>query len=547
MNADGAELVTRLFFRGQSCFELPMIRFRSDAPKIALTKVFSTPFDNAVATARTCYSSRVISDEDVAKKPDLRDRIARSIYLAGHHTTLQHAHFQFTFENVSRQALWSLFHAHPFYNSEQVSQRYVEVRAGRVLLPDLQKEAQNQRFAACVERQMATYQKLMELLEEPVAAAYYGVFPARKGKNDKRFAGAVKKRCQEVARYVLPIGTFAHLYHTISGLTLHRYHRIGQSLDCPSEQKHIIDQMVQSVEEIDPLFFRDVENALSPEETHEFQLRKELNSGADRFDDARAFRADFDRFLEGRTARMVTATPQAEKILAHSLCEVFGLPASRIAEEEAVAMLLDPAKNRYLGESLNLTTLDKASRALEMVQFTFRKKLSHSADSQAQRHRMTPGARPLLTQQMVPGEPDYVEPMILSHELAGPARELFRDEMARIWDDIAALHQEGVSEEAWQYLLPNAVSVRFTETGSLLDQHHKWTTRLCFNAQEEIWRATYDEVADVNAHSPTIGQYLLPPCGLRDRAGQRPTCPEGERFCGIVVWRKPRNEWLRVL
>lgn len=547
MNADVSELVARLFFQRHSCFETPMIGFRSDAPKIALTKVFSTPFDNAVATARTCYSSRVITDEDVAQKPDLRDRIARSIYLAGHHTTLQHAHFQFTLENVSRQSLWSLFHAHPFYNSEQVSQRYVEVRAGRVLLPELPDEADNRRFAACVERQMATYQKLMELLEAPVAAAYYGVFPARKGKDDKRFAGAVKKRCQEVARYVLPIGTFAHLYHTVSGLTLHRYHRIAQSLDCPSEQKRIIQEMVKAVEEVDPLFFRDVEDTLPIEGTHEYQLRHLLNKDGDRFADARAFRKEFDDFLQGRTARMVSATLEPEKILARALCEIFGVPPTRLGAEEAVALLLDPAKNRYLGESLNLTTLDKASRALELVQFSFRKKLSHSADSQAQRHRMTPGARPLLTQQMVPGEPDYIEPMIFSHALAEPARALFVAEMERIWDDILALHQNGVSEEAWQYLLPNAVSVRFTETGSLLDQHHKWTTRLCFNAQEEIWRATYDEVTDVNAHSATIGQYLLPPCGLRDRAGQRPTCPEGERFCGIVVWRKPRNEWLRVL
>lgn len=523
------------------------MRFRSDAPKIALTKVFSTPFDNAVATARTCYSSRVITDEDVVQKPDLRDRIARSIYLAGHHTTLQHAHFQFTLENVSRQALWSLFHAHPFYNSEQVSQRYVEVRAGKVLLPELSDEVSNQRFAACVERQMATYQKLMELLEAPVSAAYYGVFPARKGRDDKRFSGAVKKRCQEVARYVLPIGTFAHLYHTVSGLTLHRYHRISQSLDCPSEQRYIIQDMVKAVEDVDPLFFRDVEPTLAQEETHEFRLRQQLNQGADRFADARAFREGFDRFLGGRTARMVSATGAPEQILAEALGEIFGLPPGRVSAEEGVALLLDPAQNRYLGESLNLTTLDKASRALELVQFTFRKKLSHSADSQAQRHRMTPGARPLLTQQMVPGEPDYIEPMILSHELAGPARQLFVEEMERIWDDILALHQNGVSEEAWQYLLPNAVSVRFTETGSLLDQHHKWTTRLCFNAQEEIWRATYDEVADVHAHSATIGKYLLPPCGLRDRAGQRPTCPEGERFCGIVVWRKPKSEWLRVL
>src|SRR5438067_5801862 len=94
--------------------------FLSGAPVVRLVNAFAAPFDNAVATARTCYSSRVISVEDVAAKPDLRDRIARSTYQAGHHTILQHAHFQFALENVSRQFLWSFLHAHPFYNSEQV-------------------------------------------------------------------------------------------------------------------------------------------------------------------------------------------------------------------------------------------------------------------------------------------------------------------------------------------------------------------------------------------------------------------------------------------
>ncbi len=50
---------------------------------------------------------------------------------------LQHATFQFSLENVSRQAIWSFLHSHPFYNSEQVSQRYVEVKAGNVILPAL--------------------------------------------------------------------------------------------------------------------------------------------------------------------------------------------------------------------------------------------------------------------------------------------------------------------------------------------------------------------------------------------------------------------------
>src|SRR5262249_29271767 len=100
--------------------------FTSPAPRVRLVHAFERPFENVVATARTCYSSKgIITEDQASARPDRRDALARSIYGAGHHTTFQHAHFQFAIENVSRQFLWTFLHSHPFYNSEQVSQRYV--------------------------------------------------------------------------------------------------------------------------------------------------------------------------------------------------------------------------------------------------------------------------------------------------------------------------------------------------------------------------------------------------------------------------------------
>ena len=74
-------------------------------------------------------------------------------------------------------------------------------------------------------------------------AEFYRLFPARR-RTPEKWAGTLKKRCQEVARYVLPIGTFAHLYHTISGLTLHRYHRLAAAYDVPTEAREVIAAMV---------------------------------------------------------------------------------------------------------------------------------------------------------------------------------------------------------------------------------------------------------------------------------------------------------------
>ncbi|MGO9832473.1 MAG: hypothetical protein ACLPJH_20300, partial [Myxococcaceae bacterium] len=72
------------------------LSFHSPLPTARLTNGFVEAFDNAVATARTCYAPRVVTPEDVRrdeKSRSLRDRIARETYQAGHHTTLQHATF----------------------------------------------------------------------------------------------------------------------------------------------------------------------------------------------------------------------------------------------------------------------------------------------------------------------------------------------------------------------------------------------------------------------------------------------------------------------
>ncbi len=541
------------------------MKLRSEEPKVSLAKFFTSPFDNAVATARTCYSSRVITDEDVRKNIPLRDRIAASTYKAGHHTTLQHAHFEFIVDGVSRQALWSFFHAHPFYNSEQVSQRYVEVKPGRVLKPALDDKL-DALWDACVERQMRVYHELNELLLPTVQRLYFGIFPARDREVvDKRWTGAMKKRAQEVSRYVLPIGTHAHLYHTVSGLTLHRYHRIADSHDCPSEQRIIVDKMIDCLRAVDPDFGALLEDTLPLEDTPDARALRRVRGGAPRgagngavpadgggaalVDAAltRAFKREFDDALEGRTSKLVSMTTEPARLLARCVREALGVPRARLSDEDAVAMLLDPRENAALGESLSLLTLQKASRALEMVHFTFQRKISHSADSQAQRHRMTPGTRPVLWTQFVPGEPDYVLPVIFEQDDAAKARALYEGEMRAVFEDIRVLHEAGVEPEVWQYLLPNAAPVRYTETGSLLDQHHKWTTRLCYNAQEEIWRASKDEVEQLAMAAPELATWLLPPCGQRKRAEVTPYCPEGERFCGQPVWTQERSSYLRVL
>src|SRR3990167_1268507 len=150
-------------------------------PRVLLINAFQVPYDNSVATARTCYSSKVIYAEDVSKDESAkaqRDTIAKSTYLAGHHTTLQHASFQFVLERVSRQCIWSFLHSHPFYNSEQVSQRYVAVSPENFAVPPLEGKALDL-YRQSIQALMETYVKLQELLRPTAEQEYAKLFPHR--------------------------------------------------------------------------------------------------------------------------------------------------------------------------------------------------------------------------------------------------------------------------------------------------------------------------------------------------------------------------------
>jgi flavin-dependent thymidylate synthase len=515
--------------------------FSSPAPRVRLTHAFDRPFENVVATARTCYSAKGIVTEDQASaRPDRRDALARSIYEAGHHTTFQHAHFQFAIENVSRQFLWTFLHSHPFYNSEQVSQRYVEVRPGNFAVPPMG-PSEREIFESTARRQQAAYARLTELLTPVAAERYFGLFPGRtRGGGPVKFAGAVQKRAQEIARYVLPIATFAYLYHTVSGVTLFRYWRLCDSFDAPAEQREVVAQMVDAVIAHDPLYRAVLEEPIPLEQTPEhafFQTR-----GSAKRDPQ--FASEFDRELSGRVSRLVDWKANNEEILASAVREVLGVSRASMSDDDAIRRVLDPSRNPLLGETLTLTTHDKLSRALFHPGYTFRKKISHTADSQDQRHRMTPASRPALPAYLS-DEPDYVVPMLVPE--VPEAEELYRRTMEETWRAIGRLREEGVSDEYAAYLLPNAVALRFTESADLLNLHHKFAMRLCYNAQEEIWRASLDEALQVRDVNPRIGRWLMPPCTLRHLAAVRPVCPEGDRFCGVVVWKKDVPDFARTL
>src|SRR5256712_2513243 len=386
--------------------------------RVTLRNSFAHPYDSAIAAARTCYAPRLISAEEITEKQ--RTTIGAATYYAGHHTVYQHAHFEFGLENVSRQFVWSFLHAHPFYNSEQQSQRYVRLDHAQAYVPPTSlffDEKSKEIYEAAIARAWNYYRELSSLLiadTRTILNDIWHIGPMSHPKRLQKIERSAEKRAIEIARYVLPVAAFTTMVHTISGIVLHRLWRMSAASDTPSEARAVIGTMVSQVKAIDAQLFDRL--GIEPlEELPEWKNAMAQPSGGE------PFAHEFDAKLAGKTSRLVDYSPNAVRIMAESYRAVAGLTESQCVDLEAIDRLLNPARNLYRLETLNVGVHAPVMRALQHANYTFAKKISHTADSQDQRHRMVPGSRPLLTFADT-HEPDYITPMLLNAH--PPAKEV---------------------------------------------------------------------------------------------------------------------------
>src|SRR2546425_911688 len=330
-------------------------------PRVTLRNFFSRPYDSAIAAARTCYSPRSIGPEEITDKQRLT--IGAATFYGGHHTVYQHAHFEFGLENVSRQLVWSFLHAHPFYNSEQQSQRYVRLDRAQAYVPPAGKNfgpEERAIYEAAVARAWKYYREITALLQDDARAILADIWHLSSMSHPKRAQRVerqAEKRAIEVARYVLPVAAFTTMVHTLSGIVLHRLWRIQAASDTPTQARQVIGGMGARVREVGPHVF------------------------------------------------------------------------DRCANQPVHAPMM---------------------RALQHANYTFGKKISHTADSQDQRHRMVPGSRPLLVLTDT-REPDFITPMLIADNPR--AREVLNRAMVDAWAAKNALLDRGVPREFAIYLV----------------------------------------------------------------------------------------------
>ena len=436
--------------------------------KITILDTNYKPTNIAVASARSCYVSKgIVKPEDVeewSKKGELLD----SIFKAGHHTTLQHTHFTILIEGISRHLIWRLLHSHMFYNSEQVSQRYAKMKIENFYIP---KGADQTKWSEYYQKMFKFYEEFCEKLE-----------PIMKDKLPKFQKHIANKKAQEMARYLLPVGMKAHLYHTINIITALRYINVAKFLpEAVEEAEEFVELLEKEMLKIDknlkPLIdFAKKEKALFPK----VDISKYRDKGV------------FD-------------------IINHNF---------EINENYAGVLR---SSNLFFDESL-------------LGGFNSYVKLSLSADAQNQRHRRSPAIRPALEDIY---KRDYYIPPIIKENLLDKYKEAIEYSYQFFESQKEIL---GFSNSV--YALVNAHNIEIIQKDDFNEFMHKAQMRLCYNAQQEIFDIIYSQISQLKENGVDVSNFL-PPCAIRYKEGIKPYCPEGERFCGVKVWKLDFSEYER--
>ena len=430
---------------------------------------------------------------------------------------------------MSRQFVWTALHSYPFYNSEQQSQRYVKLGEPKAYVPPIDGEARAV-FERAVVEAWESYARLSAILKDDTFAILKrlrNITPKASADRLKALEKEAEKKAIETARYVIPLAAFTAMVHTISGITLYRLMRMAQASDTPHEAREVIGAMVDAVRRHDPAFVERVEVVgIDAEDVVE---RGFPAAARRRRRVRRALRPQPRR--QGRAARRLVA----ERRRGGRRRGAVGVRRRRrrSVDRRRARSPAQSGPQSYRLDTIQVAYHSPLMRSLQHASYTFRKRLSHTADSQDQRHRMVPGSRPLMTLSDTV-RPDYVTPRLIRANPAALAE--YQAAMARAWTAKNRLLALGVPIEFALYVLPNAKVVRFVESGPLIALLHKWTMRTCFNAQEEIYEASMEEVAQVRAVHPRLARFIGPPCVVRNGLVS-PRCTEGSKFCGVPVWR----------
>ena len=186
------------------------------------------------------------------------------------------------------------------------------------------------------------------------------------------------------------LAAFTTMVHTISGIVFHRFWRMCAANDTPREARDVIGEMVAQVRQLDAQFFDRFVTGPLEELPGMARLRPPRNP-------IRTVKP-----LSASSTHVSMVVRLASWIIERLAHYGRGLPyrggttGSSSQRRGGHRSALNPARNLYRRETLNVGVHAPIMRAMQHASFTFAKKISHTADSQDQRHRMVPGSRRCL-------------------------------------------------------------------------------------------------------------------------------------------------------
>ena len=467
-----------------------------------------SPRNISVASARGCYAKRIISsDECESWKTEFvnSDDLLKDLFIAGHTTTLEHYHITLNLEDISRHFVWRYLHSFPYYSTDQQSQRYVEMQIENFIIPEQLSNDDKIEWRNFYNEIFETYSLFNDKLINLFDSKETIILNKQQEKNKK-------KKALEFARYILPLGQLTKMKYTINFITMLRL--IG---------------FFTSLNEKDECFYEAIEFASKLEDIL-------LN-------------------IDDRLVDMI-------KLAKDEFKNITPLSKNYEIDYKSKFEFLDNKKAKLISHNLNILNLNGINKTHnfkvnpltqnlnEMEDFVCEHLVSHSCDSQNQRHRTTKGFRPLLDDYYDVLENKYYIPEIFNisnNVIENELKELYINTINKIYS-FFDLQRKKYGFGIALYILPNAQKVYFLEKNFMSQFEHKAQKRLCYNAQEEIFYMTKDILNELTINGIDISKYdLLTPCQVNQKYNIKPLCPEGQRFCGEKVWKLNLNQMNRLI
>ncbi len=472
----------------------------------------------------------------------LRDRIARETYQAGHHTTLQHATFQFSLENVSRQ----------LHLERAARPPLLQLGAGQPALRGGEAGARHRPGAPRAARRRST--------AASVRVADGGLRPASarcSSPGPSRVLPALPRppsHAREVgghAQEALPGGGPVRPAHRdVRAPVPHRLRAHAPPLP-PARRRRSTSRPrpARSSRRWCARWRRSTRSSSarwrirsrSSPPTRRGRCARPAARSAWAARTARAHRAEFDAGLQGRISTLVDWSARGEAAIAQAVRNVLGLPRAALDDAAALERVLSPRQNPYLSEAL-------AARHARQAHADAGPRELHLPE-EAQPHRGQPGPAPPDDAREPSGAPGHVRP-----------RRAGRRSSRRSWprcprrstSSPAPAPRPGWPSSGWWtpasrprlalYLLPNAFPIRFLESGrapALPPQ--VGAPPLLHGAGGDLARLARGGAAGRGRSTRASPRTSSPPCTLRKEAGVTPFCPEGPRYCGVPVWNMDRS------